>query len=726
MRSCLLRFKGIRTSCLFILFVFTSLDLFADDKSVIETFSVYGKKQALPTQPGSAHLIDEKELEKFDFQDIHKVLRSVPGINLQEEDGFGLRPNIGLRGGHPHRSKKVNLMEDGVLIGPAPYSAPAAYYFPHLDKIKSVEVFKGLPSLGYGPNSIGGAINLLTPIHSRGLRAKASYGNFNLQKYQASLGIETYGDFSFDLSRSQHDGFKQLDGGQATGFERNNILFRWDKYFSPLEQNLTVKYNWSNEISAETYLGLSPSDFSQTPYRRYVASQKDKMKWQHNQFFINYSLSPNESWRIRTSVYYHRMYRQWFKLNGFNEATIDLRDVVLNPGLAANTQYYNVLTGQSDSLLAGNEDHLRYGDNYRAYTSGGIQLSNEYILDGHSTKQTLSFDYRFHTDSIRRIHTPHFFAVSLGQLVSSPVNSIADVVNKDRAFAHTLFLQDEIQWNKYTFYLGSRFEFIEFDRFDSINQEGVTTSEIMFAPGGGIFYQAFNNGGLFLGVHKGMTPAGPGQTQANPEEAINYELGIRYSEEWGMELIGFYSDYKNILGTCTQSSGCKGANLDQRINGGKAQVWGIEFQLNKQARFKKWKFPAKLSLTYSNASFANSFSTTLPEWGNGSVVSGDPIPYIPQWQGQVTTGLEIEDLSFFMNGTYVGSVADQAVANDRKTVDAYWTLDLSFQYKFNNLGKIFLRGDNVLDKKYVVSFRPDGLRPGKAQSFLVGIQYDFL
>src|SRR5262249_48608063 len=128
--------------------------------------------------------LTEKELDQDEQSDPNQVLLRMPGVQVRQEDGFGLRPNIGIRGTDSERSRQITLMEDGVLFAPAPYSAPAAYYFPLITRMTGVEVFKGPATIAYGPYTVGGAVNLITrdiPEGSAG-GTDISYGMFGFRK----------------------------------------------------------------------------------------------------------------------------------------------------------------------------------------------------------------------------------------------------------------------------------------------------------------------------------------------------------------------------------------------------------------------------------------------------------------------------------------------------------------------------------------------------------------
>ena len=198
------------------------------DPSLLEEILIIGSKSAAREVSGSASFLDETDLDRFDQIDLRKVLNQVAGVYIREEDGFGLRPNIGIRGAAAERSQKVTLMRDGVLITPAPYSAPAAYYVPNVSRIGSVEVLKGPSATAYGPHTVGGAINfgsLPLPVASSEGFVDLSAGSDGFYKLQGSYG-ENAGDFGFlvDVLSYGADGFKYIDEiGGDTGFERNDI-----------------------------------------------------------------------------------------------------------------------------------------------------------------------------------------------------------------------------------------------------------------------------------------------------------------------------------------------------------------------------------------------------------------------------------------------------------------------------------------------------------------------
>ena len=212
--------------------------------------------------PGSAHILVAEDLqrESFVFDNVHDFLRLVPGVNVQDEDGFGLRPNIGLRGTGVERSSRITLMEDGVLIAPAPYTAPSAYYFPVAGRMEAVEVRKGSSQIKYGPRTIGGAINFVSssiPKNEFAYSGQAAYGENGTLRGHAQIGGsgENFG-WLIDGYSLGTDGFKYLANGGDTGFDvsdfvgkvRINSDVRGDSY-----QELELKLGYTDHESRETY-----------------------------------------------------------------------------------------------------------------------------------------------------------------------------------------------------------------------------------------------------------------------------------------------------------------------------------------------------------------------------------------------------------------------------------------------------------------------------------------
>lgn len=494
-----------------------------------------------------------------------------------------------------------------------------------------------------------------------------------------------------------------------------------------------MKYNWSDEVSNETYAGVSEGDFNQDPFRRYTATENDKMDWTHRQYFASYAISPTENLRARTTLYSHQFGRSWDKVIGFAGSNSlnpvpEISEILNNPDFAANNYYYQVFSGNADSgVLSDGRDVLELGDNQRQYLSQGAQLNLDYELDGYAWSHNFQFGFRYHEDQVERFHESSFYNMSSGSLVlNQNRNQTTTLLNRGQAQAQTVTAAYEAQGDSLTLRGVLRYEDIDYEFADLLANTQANSGDQIFAPGIGIFHQTFKNTGFIAGVNKGFTPVGPGQADnIKPEEAINYELGVRHTGNVGAELIGFYSDYSNLLGTCTQSGGCTVNQLDQSFNGGKAEIMGAEMMVHWDLQRKSMNFPIRWTATYTQAQFRNSFTSALNEWGQGDVLTGDPIPYIPDWQSNLMLGWEFQNWGTFLNINYLGEMADQAVQQGRKVIPSRVVYGLALAYQWRKNTQFKLRLDNISNERYAVSRRPFGLRPGRPFMAFLGVESAF-
>jgi Fe(3+) dicitrate transport protein len=705
---------------------------------IYEEILVTGGAENIHTLAGSASMLDEGQIQAFDSVDINNLLRQVPGVYLRVEDGYGLRPNIGLRGATAERSQKITLMEDGVLIAPAPYSAPAAYYMPNVNRMDSIEVFKGPSAIKYGPHTVGGALNLVTPPIPEFASGKleAVLGTDNYQKYRVFYG-ETRGQwgYQFDGLRYSSGGFKELDSGGDTGFARNdlNAKFQWSSdNNAAIPQTVQLKLGYADENSDETYLGLTDEDFEEKSNRRYVASELDDFESQHYQAQLFHYAKLSEDWQINTRIYYNQFERDWFKFDGFIDDRAPAPAVVL-----ANSDIYvreiALLRGERDSV-GSERDTLDVTDFKREYGSSGIEarIKHQRLITGIS--HNFEAGLRYHYDYVEREQDQRGYLMRGSQLISDGIVRPLTLSNEWDTKAIAGFVADRMEYADWTFDLGLRYEYIEGQADDLLSGGTIKNDQDIWLPGLGIVYQLNESWGLLAGVNKGFSPVGPGASaNVNPEESINYEYGVRYtSPELTAEVIGFFSDYTNLLGRCRVSD--PSCTPGEEFNGGDVEVAGVEMSGNYvHSLGNGFTLPISLVYTYTETAFQNTFFSNFSQWNPGffdgvsaPVLQGDELPYTPDHQARFQIGLDGYKFSANLAVRYVSEMREVPGRGEYaqgESTEAYTVVDVSAAYDLSDTLSLKFILENVADEEVIVSRRPFGARPNLTQQVKLGVSY---
>jgi Fe(3+) dicitrate transport protein len=744
-----LRFGFISAALLFL----TGLTVLAQDttfqmvsmwhgipEATVSAVGLASGASGLDEVPGSLHLITSKELKRFSYTDPLRTLRTVAGVNITEEDGFGLRPNIGLRGSGTERSSRITIMEDGILIAPAPYTASSAYYFPSIARMSSVEILKGSSQIAFGPQTASGAINLISTqipdIEKSSLSmSNGSFNNRYIHTYVGSSIASDKGTFGYliEFLSIGSDGFKILDNEDPTGFTKSDRLAKL-KWSSPVsasvKQSLQLKLADVNETSHETYLGLSEDDFAILPIRRYAASAQDVMNTTQTQTVLTHTVAPSKSLELKTDIYRTTFHRNWYKLDRAVDSTgttIDLGEILNSPD--DFSEGYSYLTGSSTIGSAG----LDVKANNRNYFAQGVQSRLIYTFGKAEVKNRIILGSRFHRDLVDRFQWRDRYSMDNGtmELVTPGIHGTAG--NRvESATALAKYLRATLHFGDFTLTPGLRHENISFERYDygSSDLERLGEGDYrlnnvsVLLPGVGLNYQVSRSLDVFTGVHRGFIPPGS-NPETKPELSINSELGLRFSHRSvSAQLVIFSNNYSNLLGADLNASG--GTGSGDLFNGGSAMANGLEFELAvdpfTDGPFDHISMPIRVAYTYTDATFTNAFASDFGAWGDVEV--GDALPYLAPHQLSLVTSFEHEKFAVDISGRYTSAmrtIAGQGVMLLSESTNESLIFDSGIRYEVSNHLNVNLSVTNLLDRTYAVARRPYGLRPNMPRALRIGV-----
>ncbi|MDA9191160.1 TonB-dependent receptor [bacterium] len=682
----------------------------------LEEITIIGTQESVRDIAGTGAIIGSAQIRDELATDVNQLLKTIPGTYIREEDGYGLRPNIGIRGATSERSAKITLMEDGVLIAPAPYAAPAAYYFPTLSRMHAVEVLKGASQLRYGPQTTGGVINLVsTPIpETASGRLQLVYGQDNQTDILANYGGQV-GSFGFSLETAQRsgDGFKTIDrSNRNAGYKIADYVAKLS--WQGTDHALRLKAQYSEEESDETYLGLTDIDFAQSADRRYGLSTPDQMANDHKGISVAWEWQLATDVALTTTAYRNEFHRDWFKLSGGGK--------LVSAANQGDADAQAVLDGEQDSL------GLSYKHNNRRYVSEGLQTNVAWDIGSHS----LSLGARYHQDEVDRLQPTEKYDQINGDLLYRGTTTPSSSNNRlQEADALALWITDAWMIN----------DALRLDL--ALRHERIDTSEVRYAdlgrsniashrdndvsiwlPGVAALYQIDDQWSLLAGIHRGFSPlGGSAKSTEKPETSVNYEMGVRYDDAWFAEVVGFYSDFSNKAESCSNSQPCSNGAVGGTFVTGEAVIAGVEVQLGHIFQTGDIAWPISLAYTYSHAEASR-------DNVQSGVLDGDELASVPSNTLSMRMGAEVgARWDSYAVVKYTDSMCVKVSCNREVSpfgeTEGFVVIDLASRYAFSESLSAFVKLENALDERAIVSRQPDGARPNKPRTAMIGVEWMF-
>ncbi len=690
---------------------------------------------ALTRFAGSGSVVTARQLETQRPLSANEVLRALPGVHVQEEEGAGLRANIGIRGLDPDRSRTLLVLEDGVPVTLAPYGEPELYYSPPIERMERVELIKGSGSILFGPQTIGGILNYVTadaPATPRG-RLFAQWGTGASQLQRAQYGG------TWDNARATLNAFRRRTGDLGgLAHQAADVTTKFG--FRAGKDDFGLKLSVYDESSNATYVGLTDSLFRVAPYRH--PAPNDRLRLRRYALTATHERAlggaGSRAATFRTSAYAYQTSRNWQRQDYTYNAT-------------GNSLVFRNSTGNRD----------------REFEVAGVEPRVRALWSALGLNGEIEMGARAHVERAR----DQFVVGSSGTSRTGAIRD--DEIRTGVALA--AFVQNRMQITPALHVTpGVRFERFTFERnllrmrvrrttpsgsvtrdpedVDIVSRDRV--AEVI--PGIGATWAPSERITAFAGVHRGFAPPrtkdafvyedptlapnaqvpSPVTLQLDAERSWNYELGARLQPaRFLLELTAFYLDFSNQIIEPSLSAGSVAqASL---ANQGQTRHRGVEagFSLDIGKAFgAPFSLVASGNHTYVDAAFAgNRFLRTAA--GDTVNIRGNALPYAPRSRQSVALqfehplGIDVRLAGLFVGRQFADNFETVTAAPNGRVgeIPAYRVYDATARAPLGGSAwpKLVLSVKNLTSATYIASRRPEGIKPGLPRLVSLGAEWAF-
>jgi len=218
----------------------TNADPTITGNAAIEDVLVTGTFAPQPALTSSVSVLDAQQIQALNKITLADVLKTLPGLLVEEQGGPGGLTAVSIRGGE---SNFTLVLLDGVAVNDPTNFRGGSFDFANMNPnmVDRIEVVRGAQSAIYGSDALAGVINIITrrPPDGHSQATYAEWGEHDYADYGGSA-LGSAGDVNYTVEIASRDAGEPVPGS-TRNTDSANLRLGWQPVAG---QDLSVGYRY--------------------------------------------------------------------------------------------------------------------------------------------------------------------------------------------------------------------------------------------------------------------------------------------------------------------------------------------------------------------------------------------------------------------------------------------------------------------------------------------------